>query len=158
MTKSEILALIRTTHADLLSLLAQTPDAQAAQPGAEGEWSVKDIVAHILYWEQTVADELKLFASSQTPRTIPHSEIQNLNDRNTAYHRPRPFAEVKIDLHNSMAAHIAAVQALTEDQLQSPCTWVDIEKVGDNSVDEMGHWRMHIAAIQKWLADQTLAI
>jgi len=155
MTKAETLALIRANHAELLALLAQISDAQAAQPDAEGEWSVKDIVAHIMYWEQTVANELVLFASGQTPRAIPQAEIPALNDRNTAYHRPRPFSEIKIDLQNTMQAHLDSVEALSEEALQSPCTWMDLEHISDNSLDEMGHWRMHLDAIQKWLTSQT---
>lgn len=154
MTKSETLAHIRATHSELLAQLAQISEAQAIQPNAEGEWSVKDILAHIMYWEQTVANELSLYASGQTPRAIPQAEIQGLNDRNTAYHRPRPYTEIKTDLQNTMQAHLDAVEGLTEEQAQAPCSWMDIEHVIDNSTDEMGHWRMHIDAIQKWLDSQ----
>lgn len=49
--KTEILDQIRTTRQQFEEALAQVPAAHLTQPGVNGEWSVKDILAHIAWWE-----------------------------------------------------------------------------------------------------------
>ena len=51
MTKSELLNQIRTERGQLEETLARLTHAQMLLPGVDGEWSVKDALAHISTWE-----------------------------------------------------------------------------------------------------------
>lgn len=44
--------LMRAEHARLEALLAGVSDERSIEPGAFGAWSVKDMLAHITFWEQ----------------------------------------------------------------------------------------------------------
>lgn len=52
MTKSELLKLIRDERGLLEMTLARLTHAQMLLPGVDGEWSVKDALAHISAWER----------------------------------------------------------------------------------------------------------
>ena len=153
MTKIELLDLIQATHADLLNLLGSLNEGQLTRAYVEGYWTVKDVVAHLAFWEQTVADELKLFASGAPPPPIPSERIQAINEENFQRNRLKPMAEIRADLDRSMRAMIDSVSALSEEALAGPCTWADGGPVGNNPAEEMEHWQNHMAAIQEWLAE-----
>src|ERR671938_80477 len=54
-TPGEIARLIRDTDTRLELLLARLSVEQMNQPGAVGVWSVKDVLAHIAFWERQKA-------------------------------------------------------------------------------------------------------
>jgi hypothetical protein len=49
MNKTQLLDLIQAARADFETLLAGIPEAWMTEPGVEGEWSIKDIIAHIAW-------------------------------------------------------------------------------------------------------------
>jgi hypothetical protein len=51
-TKAELLTMIRTARARWETLLAEIPLALLTEPGVIGEWSIKDIIAHISWGER----------------------------------------------------------------------------------------------------------
>jgi hypothetical protein len=51
-TKQELLESIRTTHAQLEKKFSQLTPKQMIWPGSMDNWSVKDILAHLVDWEQ----------------------------------------------------------------------------------------------------------
>ena len=52
MTKTRLLDRLRTERAQWEALLTDIDEARMTQPGVEGEWSVKDIVAHVTFYER----------------------------------------------------------------------------------------------------------
>ncbi len=152
-TKAALLEMIGTEHANLEALLGGLSDEQMVRSGVEGQWSVKDIVAHLVFWEQLVADELKVVASGQTPEAIPGEEIQPLNERNFRRYQHRTLAQVRLELQRSMRDMLANVSALSEDVLLSACTWTDEGSVVQHVANEMGHWQDHMAVIRAWLVE-----
>src|ERR1041385_6081116 len=51
-TKAELLTRIRADRAKWEVLLAEIPSEWLTEPGVTGEWSVKDIIAHISWGER----------------------------------------------------------------------------------------------------------
>ena len=58
MNKTRLLETLRSKRAAWDAVLAEIPAAQMAEPGVAGEWSVKDIIAHVTYHERWFADRL----------------------------------------------------------------------------------------------------
>ena len=50
--KSQLLATMRRERAQWNALLAEVGEAQMTEPGVAGAWSVKDIIAHITWYER----------------------------------------------------------------------------------------------------------
>jgi hypothetical protein len=59
MTKAELLATMRRERAAWEALLAEVGESRLDEPGATGHWSVKDVIAHNMYFEQWVVDRLE---------------------------------------------------------------------------------------------------
>jgi hypothetical protein len=51
MKKSELLSWLRKEYQQWEALLEQIGPARMDQPGVNGDWSMKDIVAHLAYWQ-----------------------------------------------------------------------------------------------------------
>ena len=56
--KAELLRRVATERAHFLALLERLTPAQIEQPGAVGEWSIKEVIAHFIPHEQFALTEL----------------------------------------------------------------------------------------------------
>ena len=151
LTKVDLLRAIHTEHINLETLLYTLTDEQMIRPGVEGQWSVKDIVTHLTFWEQLIADELKAVAAGKTPVAIPAGAIQFLNEQAYQENLNRTMAEVRGDLQRSMREMLHGVATLREDALEDDCTWTDEGSIAQHVANEMGHWHDHMANIRQWL-------
>jgi hypothetical protein len=64
MQKSELINHMQTTRTELENLLAPLTPAQLTTAGVAGAWSVKDLLAHIAWYQQ---QEAKLFGETGVP-------------------------------------------------------------------------------------------
>ena len=53
-SKDDLLTAIEKERGALETLLETLPDEQMTDPGVVGDWSVKDVLAHLVEWEQMV--------------------------------------------------------------------------------------------------------
>jgi len=58
-TKVRLLDMIRTARAEWDGLLSQVDETRMTQPGVAGEWSVKDVIAHITWHEREMIGMLR---------------------------------------------------------------------------------------------------
>ncbi len=56
--KSSLLSLMQTEHTQLEALLNTLSEEQLLRPGVTGSWSVKDVLAHLTWWEQDMISEI----------------------------------------------------------------------------------------------------
>jgi hypothetical protein len=55
MDKTELLETLEDGRQEMIEMLENLPDEVLLEPGVVGEWTIKDILAHLTYWEgQTV--------------------------------------------------------------------------------------------------------
>lgn len=57
-SKAELLATLRAERVRWEALLAEVDGARMTEPGVEGEWSVKDAIAHITVYERWLVEWL----------------------------------------------------------------------------------------------------
>src|SRR5262245_37896260 len=79
MTGAKFLDSLRSGRAEWDALLAQIGAGRMAQPGVEGDWSIKDIIAHVTWHEREMVGVLR-------ERALVGSELWNLplDQRNAA--------------------------------------------------------------------------
>lgn len=153
MKKSEVLNQLRTVRAEFKQLLARLSPEQMTEPGVAGNWSVKDMLAHIAWYEreeaelvgETVVAASPLWEVPQDPR----NELLREENKN------RPLDDVLDDFDRAFEAIVAAVERLSDQDLVMPGRfpgttaerppWVDI---ADNSFE---HERDHIEMIREWI-------
>jgi hypothetical protein len=157
LTIAQLVEVMRTARSNWAALLAEVGEARLTEPGAEGHWSIKDVVAHLTYYENWVVDCL---SAIQRGGPLPQLEDKGLSmdERNAhVYERnqARPLADVLRDSSTSFQRSIELVQGLRDEDLY------DLEftrKVGaDWTVhdliegDAYGHYQEHSASIRAWL-------
>ena len=127
----EILARIDTSWQVFLPSIEGLSEEQASQPGVAGYYSVKDILAHLAWWE----NQTREVVASGHDGPI---DVEALNDNIFAENKDVSFAEVKqrlIDGHAHARKTFASAPGLTEDDVKDD-TWE--------------HWDDHGEQIRIW--------
>ncbi len=157
LTSAQLLEAMRTARANWEALLAEAGEARLTEPGVEGDWSLKDIIAHITYFETWAADNVMAFRRRE-PR--PQSEYKGLDvdeenariyERMRAKSLPQVLQESQISFQRS----IEAVQGLRDEDLYDPAftrvpdaDWTVFDLVEGDTFE---HYNDHIKSVRAWL-------
>ncbi len=121
-TKPELLRRQYEGRAKWEALLATIPIERIAEPGASGELSVKDVVAHLAAWERHATERLRARMRGEPPEALPegmswaqyeHEFNMRVRDR----WRSRGWDEVQAEATNAYGDFIAAAKAMPEEML-----------------------------------------
>jgi hypothetical protein len=120
-TKAELLEYTRSEHLRLEAALAGISEQDMLQPGVGGEWSIKDILAHISDWEQRFLRWYRTGQRSEIPELpepgLTWDDLDLLNQRIYEKHRHRSLPDVRAGFDASYRELITAVEAMSEDEL-----------------------------------------
>ena len=125
MKKSELLDWLQEEYQQWEALLDETGPAHMEQPGVNGDWSMKDIVAHLTGWQPRLITRLQAaqLGESEPPPPWPaHLQTDDeINARIYESNRGRSVSEVLDESHQIFQQLLAVIEGLPED--------VRIEKV-----------------------------
>ena len=149
--KSQFLKRIRQSRAKLDTLLASIDPSKMTQPGV-GDWSVKDILAHITWHDQEMLNVINSHALvSSSLWGLP------LDQRNAAIFKEnedRPLKEVLKNYYSIFAALLEAMHSLSEADLRDPgrfpnmpSDWKPWEMFASNTYE---HYEDHLAGLKAW--------
>ncbi len=157
MDASTFLLQVNTDYADWTALLAQVDHDKMEQAGVAGEMSLKDIIAHITWYEH----EMVLVMES---RNFNGSHLWDLplDERNKTifdqYHQ-RSLEELIEEGRQVHRALLDNLKKLTTADLLNPASiqgmpaeWIPWEVIASNTND---HYRDHTHDLQVWLKQQT---
>jgi Mycothiol maleylpyruvate isomerase N-terminal domain len=124
MDKSEFLENLQKEHAAWETQLRRVETDQMTQPGVVGDWSVKDLVAHVTWSEREMVGVLEAM-------TLVGSELWTLsNDERNAItyeqDRHRPLAEVLSEERAIYQRLLELVEGLSEQDLNDPHSFKDM--------------------------------
>jgi uncharacterized damage-inducible protein DinB len=144
------LARLATARADLLfSVLGLEEAALTAQP-VHGDWTAKDLLAHVAAWEAWTVDRLGLALSGRAGEMV-GVEADTENPRIQAERKDWPLCRSLAELSRTHATLLTALQAVNEADLarKYAAPW---GKVRPNRWLEMlvEHDREHAASILTW--------
>ncbi len=157
LTTAQLLEVMRTARSNWEALLAEAGEARLTEPGVEGDWSLKDIIAHITYFETWAADNVMAFRRGE-PR--PQSEYKGLevDEENARIYerlRAKPLAQVLQESQVSFQRSIEAVQGLRDEDLYDPkftrvpdADWTVFDLVEGDTFE---HYNDHIKSVRAWL-------
>ena len=153
MTKSGLLKLIRDERGLLEMTLARLTHAQMLLPGVDGEWSVKDALAHISAWERRMIGWTGSHLHSETPAVPLPWDVDRMNAEIYAQIKDRPLADVLEEFRQSYWDSLALAESLSEEQLQT--VYADTWPMGPLwtgiASNLNWHYKEHRQDIQKWL-------
>ena len=153
MNKTELLDTMLNRRAEWNALLSQVDQERMMQPGVAGEWSVKNIVAHVTWTESETAQLLQAsaFAGSQLwelPENERNAVVFELN-------RDRPLPEVLAQATDVFKQLLDAVRALSEEDLNDPARFQDMPISGIPwrivVANSFAHYYQHMPGIRAWL-------
>ena len=122
-------------------------EAQLLEPGVTGTWSIKDIIAHVSWWEEEALKHLPLIlAGGRPPRySVTHGGIDAFNAKMTKQRKDLSLAAVlrhRDDVHRRL---VALVRSAPEAQVTGETRFRRRLRL-----DTYGHYPKHARAIRTW--------
>ena len=117
--KSHLLSLMRTEHSQLEALLNSLSEEQMLRPHVVGTWSVKDVLAHLTWWEQAMISEIVHGVELDPGLNGEPWSTERANALMVEAKRGTPLAEVLAAFHDSYRQMLQVVEHLSEEDLAS---------------------------------------
>ena len=139
--KRELLEKDDAAWAVFRSLIDELSDDRAAEPGYNGDWSVKDLVAHIASWFAETATMLeRMRMGTYTPERL---DVDGLNERWFETWRT-------VDMQTIRAELMAARTRMLEE-------WARLPDVDDEArrwfrESTVDHYEDHLPRLREWAA------
>lgn len=122
-------------------------EAELLEPGITGDWSVKDVIAHVTTWEEEALKHVPLILAGGRPprywRT--YGGIDAFNARMTARKEHLALADVLEQQQRVHARLLALIERVPTHQLGGA------SRVRRRlRLDTYGHYPLHASAIETW--------
>jgi hypothetical protein len=150
-TREQLLARLDSAWTAFNASFADLTDAELTAAGVVDDWSVKDLIAHVTWWEEEALRHLPLIlAGGRPPRySVAYGGIDAFNARMTGRTRDLSLAEVRRDAASTHARLVAFVAGVPEDQFTRETRFRRRLRL-----DTYGHYPLHTAQIRAWRAQQ----
>jgi Protein of unknown function (DUF1706) len=163
MTKNRFIETLHSERTSWEALLAEVDEAHMTQAGVQGEWSIKDIIAHVASYEEWISATLQRVLGGERPLpvSVEDMDLHQRNARIFALHQQRSLPEVRAFSQQAFQNLLTVVQSFSEEDLLSrpphfkdllPPFWPDEllwETIAGNSYE---HYHEHIPDIRAWLS------
>ena len=121
MDRQTLLTDMRAGHERLAAALAHVDEAWMVEPVLYGLWSVKDLLAHLGFWEQHIVAAYRTLQRGDVPDPGPdEASLHAINARVLAEHRGRPLADVQREEGEAYQALLSLAESVPEDDLFDP--------------------------------------
>ena len=156
-TKAQLIENLQSKRAEWDAVLASVPESRMTESGVAGYWSVKDLIAHLTYFERWIADRLheNLHGQIYTPQPIDTMEDDERNEIIYQQNRNRPLAEIRAESRQAFQSLMEGVRAHSEAFLVEPQQFEGVpfpvviwHLLRGNVYD---HYGQHIPSIKNWL-------
>jgi uncharacterized protein (TIGR03083 family) len=141
MEKENLLSRIRKDRAAFAALWEGLSSEQmTAHPGPQDDWSVKDLIAHIVWWEKLMMRNVEAVNAGQKYEMV--YDIDGKNAIIFAQYKDRDLAEVLDEFEANLEPMMTAINTLTDEQLNH--TQLPKYPLLDHIIgDSYGHYKLH---------------
>jgi hypothetical protein len=144
--REEVYSLLEAAHKELLAAIDGLTPEQMAIP-VFADWSVKDILTHIVSWEEYTLLDLQRVARGHmlALASFKQQDVDNFNALVMSLRRGFPLDQVMDELEANREATIAALDALPDERLvqgQFARIWASITAGHDHEhAEDIRNWR-----------------
>jgi hypothetical protein len=126
---------------------AGLPDSQLVEPGVTGNWSVKDILAHVTTWEEEALKYLPVILKGGRPPkySILYGGIDAFNSQTVEQKRTYSLSDVLDQMDEVHRQLIDYVQSIPEDQFVKETRFRRRLRL-----DTYSHYPVHTKMIREW--------
>jgi hypothetical protein len=131
----------------LIESYAGLSDSQLTEPGVVGDWSAKDVLAHVTTWEEEALKYLPLINQGRRPPrySTQYGGIDAFNAQMTEQKRGLTLAEVLRQLDETHRRLVEYVQNAADEQFMEETRFRHRLRM-----DTYSHYPIHARAIQEW--------
>jgi uncharacterized protein (TIGR03083 family) len=154
-TKAELLSYIEAETRKFEEAISGLDEAAMTTPGVEGDWSVKDVAAHLMFWQHRAIFLLEAARDgySRERDRWAQGDVDERNAQNYRDNKDRPLAEILAELRASRQSMIDLIAATSDDALFTPgrFDWLRLETLVEHiSGETYEHYRDHYDALVAW--------
>jgi len=138
------------------ALLQDIGESNMTQPGVAGEWSIKDIVAHLTGWRRRTLARFQAELRHETLPPPPWPEQLQTDDEINAWiyvaNRDLPLADVLHDSRDAFAQLVETLDAFPEAELVDPARFPWLGGESPTAAALFGHFHEeHEPDMRAWL-------
>jgi len=147
MDRSQLVKRLDQAWEALKASYAGLSDSELMEPGVTGAWSVRDIIAHVTWWEEEALTHLPfILAGGKPPRySVTYGGIDAFNAQMTEQKRTLSLAEVLRQRDDAHRRLIDFVHSVPEDQFTGETRFRRRLRL-----DTYSHYLEHAEPIRKW--------
>lgn len=156
--KQALLVELETSRAEWDSLMNQLLESDLADTPITGKWALKDVTAHLLFWENRTVQWLEAARRGTEPEPSALPQDMSEDDENEwiyQYYRAQSLDDILAESRRVHEAAVNAVRAMDDHELQVKHAWLGdkslVEALPGNSYE---HYREHIKTIREQLAQK----
>ncbi len=151
MKKTQLIEILEQAWMDLAESFNGLSAEQLQQPGVVEDWSVKDILAHVTWWEEEALKHLPfILQGGRPPRySVLYGGIDAFNAQMTERKRALSLAEVLTELDETHSRLVEYVHSVPEEQFTSETRFRRRLRL-----DTYSHYPIHTLAIRNWRQGQ----
>jgi hypothetical protein len=151
--RQQLLNRLDTAWAAFRASYAGLSSSQLTEPGVAGDWSVKDIIAHVTWWEEEALRHLPLIlAGGRPPRySVTYGGIDAFNAMMAERKRNLPLSDVLTQQNDTHQRLTDFIQGVSEDQFTRETRFRRRLRL-----DTYSHYPIHTNAIREWRQRRSL--
>jgi uncharacterized damage-inducible protein DinB len=114
-TRDDVLRLVGDSRAELEAALARVPAERFEEPLLDGGWTVKDLLAHVTYWEWAFLSNI-----GEPPPPVPRQDDVDVTNRAVyEFNRARPLADVRREFESTHRRLLERISEFDHDAINS---------------------------------------
>jgi hypothetical protein len=147
MDRQQLLQRLDKAWTALKESYAGLSDAQLTEPGVTDHWSVKEILAHVTWWEEEALKHLPFILKGGTPPrySVKYGGIDAFNAQMTEQRQDLALSAVLRQLDETHRRLIDYIQSAPEDQFTRETRFRRRLRL-----DTYSHYPLHARAIREW--------
>jgi Protein of unknown function (DUF1706) len=147
MSRQQVLKQLDKAWTAFKESYAGLSDSQLSEPGVTGYWSVKDMIAHVTWWEEEALKHLPLIIKGGRPPrySIQYGGIDAFNAQMTEQTRSLSLSDVLRQLDETHRRLIDYVQSVPEEPFTQETRFRRRLRL-----DTYSHYPKHAKAIREW--------
>ena len=163
-TKSDLLRAMDEGRRLWEVALAKVGEARMEEPGVVADWTAKDLVAHVGFWERWVSGKLSASLEgqevsilgpfeSEMPSEARNWDTDQINAWAYEKNRNRPVAEVVMEEQQIYRRLYTMLRGMRDEDIFTPgrFSWAREGVLGSVAGNTYDHWPEHIQSIEAWL-------
>ena len=146
MDKQQLLKQLEKAWAAIKESYAGLSDSQLTESGVMGNWSVKDILAHVTTWEEEALKYLPLISNGEKPpRYVQYGGIDAFNAQMIEQKRSLALSVVLSQLDETHRRLIDYIRSVPEEHFRGETRFRHRLRL-----DTYSHYPLHARAILAW--------